>query len=69
MDSTRGNQGQGQVTPPPDPIVPTPQLLSPEMVVIMRSLEEINETLKRLLGVSDASIVEKYPPPSREGNP
>ena len=48
---------------------PAPLVLSFDMVILMRSLEEIKETLMSLIGVSDVSIVEEGPLPFREGNP
>jgi hypothetical protein len=61
MVRTRGNRGRGASSQ--GPLVPPPP--SPELDLILRSLEAINETLK---GCQPTGI-EVEPPPSRTGNP
>jgi hypothetical protein len=61
MVRTQGNQGRGASTQRP----PTPPPPSPELALILCSLEAINETLK---GRQPAGI-EVEPPPSGMGNP
>ena len=61
MVRTRGNRGREALSQGP----PTPPPPSPELALILRSLEAINETLK---GRQPAGI-EVEPPPSRMGNP
>jgi hypothetical protein len=60
MVRMRGNQGRGASTQRP----PAPPPPSPELVLILRSLEAINDTLK---GCQPAGI-EVEPPPSGMGN-
>ena len=51
-----------------DLYLPTLSILSPKMGIIMGSLETSNVTLKRILGVSNVTIVEEDLSPSREVN-
>jgi hypothetical protein len=57
---TRGNQGRGASSQGP-PVPPPP---SPELALILRSLEAINETLKG----RQPTGIEVEPPPSGMGN-
>jgi hypothetical protein len=61
MVRTRGNRGRGASSQGPS--MPPPP--SPELALILCSLDAINETLK---GHQPAGI-EVEPPPSRMGNP
>ena len=61
MVRSRGNRGRGESSEGP-PALPPPL---PELALILRSLEAINETLK---GHQPAGI-EVEPPPSGMGNP
>jgi hypothetical protein len=63
MVRTRGNRGRGASSQgPPTSALPPP---SPELALILRSLEAINETLKG----RQPTGVEVEPPPSGVGNP
>jgi hypothetical protein len=61
MVRTRGNRGRGASSQGP-PALPPP---SPELALILRSLEAINETLKG----HQPTGIEVEPPPSGTGNP
>jgi hypothetical protein len=61
MVRTQGNRGRGASSQGP-PMPPPP---SPELALILHSLEAINETLKGHHPVG----IEVEPPPSGEGNP
>jgi hypothetical protein len=61
MVRTRGNQGRGASSQGP----PTPPPPSPELALILRSLEAINETLKG----RQPTRIEVDPPPYGMGNP
>ena len=63
MVRTRGNRGRGALSQgPPTLALPPP---SPELTLILHSLEAINETLKG----RQLADVEVEPPPSGVGNP
>jgi hypothetical protein len=63
MVRTQGNRGRGASSQgPPTPTLPPP---SPELALILCSLEAINETLKG----HQPTDVEVEPPPSGVGNP
>ena len=67
MVRTRAGRGRGQATALPEPNVPAP---SPETILILRSLEAINETLRGLAQRGSAtSEVEVDAPPLREEVP
>ena len=61
MVRTQGNRGRGALSEGP----PAPPPPSPELALILRSLEAINETLKGCQPVR----IEMDPPPCGMGNP